>query len=74
MPGGDSMDARETSIVEGFLGVSEAMFGRNATLGRHLSSRGITVVGRSIARGGYRGISTEYGGVLIACGTWWPEA
>lgn len=43
MPGGDSMDARETSIAEGFLGVSEAMMGGNEKLGRHLSNRGITV-------------------------------
>lgn len=43
MPGGDSMDPRETSVAEGFLGVSEAMMRRKEKLGGHLGNRGITV-------------------------------
>lgn len=43
MPGGDSMDARETSIAEGFLGVSETMMRIKEKLVRHLGNRGITV-------------------------------
>jgi hypothetical protein len=35
MPGGDSMDARETSIAEGFLGVSEAIVRKTQMLRRH---------------------------------------
>lgn len=42
MPGGDSIDARETSVAEGFLGVSEAMMRIKEKLVRHLGNRGIT--------------------------------
>jgi hypothetical protein len=71
MPGGDSMDMREMSIAESFLGVSDAMFRGKSMLGRHLRNRGITV-GR-LAEGVIGGTSAESRRLIIR-GTLWPKA